>query len=178
MQTWTPLILSTSIGIVFWSGQFAVAQSVQSALPDLAMPPPGVTATFDSDTGKAARGAQGVPTIERTANGRLWAAWYASRSRRGVESCSSYVVLATSSDDGHSWSESLLVRARRFVHTYDPCLWMDPRGRLWFFWAQSAGVQDGRMGGWAILSEDPEAETALFHNLGDLPTPDLTHRFC
>ena len=64
-------------------------------------------------------------------------------------------MLATSGDDGVTWSEQLLVRARRFVHTYDPCLWIDPQQRLWFFWAQSAGVQDGRMGVWAIVTENP-----------------------
>ncbi len=134
------------------------ADSSDSLLPDLALQPPRVTVEFDKDAVKSARGAQGVPTIERTANGRLWAAWYAGRGSRGVESSSSYVVLATSGDDGRSWRETLLVRARRFVHTYDPCLWIDPDGRLWFFWAQSAGVQDGRMGVWAIVSRNPDAE--------------------
>ena len=129
-----------------------------AALSDLALQPPQVTAEFDPDTVKSARGAQGVPAIERAANGRLWASWYAGPSPRGVESSKSYVVLATSGDDGVTWTEQLLVRARRFVHTYDPCLWIDPRGRLWFFWAQSAGVQDGRMGVWAIVSEIPGAD--------------------
>jgi hypothetical protein len=118
--------------------------SNSAALPDLALQPPRVTAEFDPDTVKSTRGAQGVPAIERAANGRLWAAWYAGPSPRGVESSRSYVVLATSGDDGVTWSEQLLVRARRFVHTYDPCLWIDPQRRLWFFWAQSAGVQDAR----------------------------------
>jgi hypothetical protein len=48
----------------------------------------------------------------------------------------------------------MVIQAPRFVHTYDPCLWIDPSGRLWFFWAQSAGVQDGRMGVWAIVAND------------------------
>jgi hypothetical protein len=135
----------------------ALLPHASAALPDLALQPPRVTAEFDPDTVKSARGAQGVPAIERVANGRLWAAWYAGPSPRGVESSKSYVVLATSGDDGVTWSEQLLVRAPRFVHTYDPCLWIDPRGRLWFFWAQSAGVQDGRMGVWAIVTENPGA---------------------
>lgn len=159
MKSWTRLILLTLLAAGFWNPRSGNAQTVDSPLPDLALQPPRVTATFDSDTIRSARGAQGVPAIERTADGRLWAAWYAGRSQRGVESSSSYVVLAASSDNGHSWSEKLLVRARRFVHTYDPCLWIDPGGRLWFFWAQSAGVQDGRMGVWAIVAENPEAET-------------------
>ncbi|MDE0837267.1 MAG: sialidase family protein, partial [Akkermansiaceae bacterium] len=133
-----------------------VAQD-SAKLPDLALQPPRVTAEFDPDTVKSARGAQGVPAIERAANGRLWASWYAGPSQRGVESSKSYVVLASSGDNGITWSEQLLVRARRFVHTYDPCLWIDPRGRLWLFWAQSAGVQDGRMGVWAIVTKNPGA---------------------
>ncbi|MDG2127524.1 MAG: sialidase family protein, partial [Fuerstiella sp.] len=123
-----------------------------AALPDLGLQLPRVTAEFDPDTMKSSRGAQGVPAIERAANGRLWTAWYAGPSPRGVESSRSYVVLAMSGDNGVTWSEQLLVRARRFVHTYDPCLWIDPQRRLWFFWAQSAGVQDGRMGVWAMVT--------------------------
>src|SRR5690606_416373 len=87
---------------------------------------------------------------------RLWAAWYTGKSTRGVESSSSYCVLVTSGDDGRTWSDlKMVVQAPLRVHTYDPCLWIDPQGRLWFFWAQSAGVQDGRMGVWAIVTENP-----------------------
>lgn len=162
MRCWVRLVVLTSFAITFCHAETGNAQTNDSPLPDLAMQPPRITATFDSDTEKNARGAQGVPSIERTTDGRLWAAWYAGRSQRGVESSSSYVVLATSSDDGHSWHEKLLIRARRFVHTYDPCLWIDPRERLWFFWAQSAGLQDGRMGVWATVTENPEAETPVW----------------
>ncbi len=153
----TPLYILTFC-VVAVASKFSEGDDHSAELPDLALQPPRVTAEFDPDTVKSTRGAQGVPAIERAANGRLWAAWYAGPSPRGVESSRSYVVLATSSDDGVTWSEQLLVRARRFVHTYDPCLWIDPRGRLWFFWAQSAGVQDGRMGVWAIVTENPGAE--------------------
>ncbi len=128
-------------------------------LPDLALQSPRVLTDFDPDHAKTSRGAQGVPAIERSSQGRLWAAWYTGRSQRGVESSSSYCVLATSGDDGQSWSEKLVVEPLRFVHTYDPCLWIDPSGRLWFFWAQSAGVQDGRMGVWAIVTNDADSES-------------------
>lgn len=158
MKISTTLVL-TALAIISHSLRSGSAQTVDAGLPDLALTPPRVTADFDPDAKKDARGAQGVPAIERTANGRLWAAWYAGPSPRGVESSKSYVVLATSGDDGKTWTERLLVRARRFVHTYDPCLWIDPRGRLWFFWAQSAGVQDGRMGVWAIVTESADTET-------------------
>ena len=37
-------------------------------------------------------------------------------------------------------------------------IWIDPQGRLWVFWGQSAGQQDGRFGVWAIITDDPNAE--------------------
>lgn|GEM_PF-6252315 len=39
-----------------------------------------------------------MPNIEHAPRGRLWAACYASRSQRGVESPGSYCVLASSGD--------------------------------------------------------------------------------
>lgn len=132
---------------------------VGETLVDLALEPPQVITEPAAEHVKSSRGAQGVPGIERSAGGRLWAAWYAGKGKRGVESPSSYVVLATSGDDGSTWSEKLVLQTVRRVHTYDPCLWIDPGGRLWFFWAQSAGLQDGRMGVWAMTSDEPDAET-------------------
>jgi hypothetical protein len=89
----------------------------------------------------------------------LWAAWYAGKSKRGVESPASYVVLATSGDDGATWTEKLVLQAPRLCHTYDPCLWIDPAETLWFFWAQSAGLQDGRMGVWAMTTQEAGLES-------------------
>lgn len=127
-------------------------------LPDLALQPARLISEMGGDHARPMRGAQGVPAIERTASGRLWASWYTGKGKRGVESPSSYIVLATSNDDGKSWTEKLVVQAPRLCHTYDPCLWIDPAAKLWFFWAQSAGLQDGRMGVWACVTEHPEQE--------------------
>ena len=145
-------------------GQGTARAPLQTAdgqpLPDLSLLPPRLIPAdeYGPDIVKSARGSQGVPGIERAKNGRLWAAWYAGRGKRGVESPFSYTVLATSADDGRSWTETMVVQARKYVHTYDPCLWNDPAGRLWFFWAQSAGLQDGRMGVWAITTDNAEDE--------------------
>ncbi len=130
------------------------APQTDAGLPDLALQPPAVIHKIEPEHARSTRGAQGVPALERTASGRLWAAWYTGKGKRGVESPSSYVVLATSGDDGESWAEKLVIQAPKFVHTYDPCLWIDPQQRMWFFWAQSAGLQDGRMGVWAIVTRD------------------------
>ena len=126
------------------------------ALPDLALQPPQIQTDLDAKHQKSSRGAQGVAAIERTANGRLWASWYADKGKRGVESPSSYVVLATSDDEGKTWTETLVIQSPKFTHTYDPCLWIDPQKRLWLFWAQSAGTQDGRMGVWSMVTDDAD----------------------
>ncbi len=130
-----------------------------TSLPDFGLQPPRVITNPGSEYARKERGSQGVAGIERSPKGRLWATWYTAKGTRGVENPNSYVTLATSADDGRTWQEpKMIIQARRFVHTYDPCLWLDPTGRLWFFWAQSAGMQDGRMGVWTIVTSEPEAE--------------------
>ena len=42
--------------------------------------------------------------------------------------------------------------------TFDPCLWIDPRGRLWVFYAQGYGHIDSRFGVWCIVCDDPDGE--------------------
>ena len=156
----SPLLVSCST--VSFAQQQATDKTAGAPLPDLALQPPRLISDWGPEHAKSSRGAQGVPAIERSSQGRLWAAWYAGKGRRGVESPFSYVVLATSGDDGKTWPEKLIVQAPRFVHTYDPCLWIDPQGRMWFFWAQSAGLQDGRMGVWAIVTRDPNSANSTW----------------
>jgi predicted neuraminidase len=100
---------------------------------------------------------QGIPGIERAPGGRLWATWYSGGEGEGP---GNYVLLVTSADGGRTWSAP-----QRVVHPpvlecrcFDPCLWCDPRGRLWHFWAQSYGFYDGRAGVWAAHCDDPDAQ--------------------
>ena len=37
-------------------------------------------------------------------------------------------------------------------------IWIDPLGRMWVFWGQSFGQQDGRYGVWAIVTDSPDSE--------------------
>jgi len=132
-------------------------------LPDLALQPLPIYTAPGPEFAKSTRGSQGVAGIERTAKGRLWAVWFASKSPKGVESPYSHVVLATSADDGRTWVDpALIVGPHRFVRAYDPCVWIDPKGRLWLFWAATADMQDGRMGVWTIVTDDPDAEKPVW----------------
>jgi len=96
---------------------------------------------------------QGVPGIERTAKGRLWTIY-----GRNVESTRTYQVLKMSDDDGRSWSEvKLMILPREGTRAMSANVWIDPVDRLWLFWGQSASMQDGRFGVWAIVADDPDA---------------------
>lgn len=133
--------------------------SPEPSLPELSLQPPSILTEPGADYTKDKRGAQGVPTIERTPSGKLWAAWYTGPETRKVESPFSYVVLASSADDGATWRElELVIKPTKFVRAMDPCLWMDPQGRLWLFWVQTAGLRDGRWGVWSMRTDDPEAD--------------------
>ena len=97
---------------------------------------------------------QGVPGLERTSKGRLWAVY-----GRDIESSRTYLVLTRSDDDGKSWSDAqLMILPRRGVRAMDGMIWIDPQGRLWFFWTQAFGARDGRFGFFAIVSDDPDAD--------------------
>jgi len=99
---------------------------------------------------------QGIPGMERAANGRLWALWYAGGTGEGELN---YVALVTSKDDGNTWSgPKLVIDPPGPVRAYDPAIWHDPSGRLWVFWAQSYRWWDGRSGVWAITTNESDLE--------------------
>ena len=101
---------------------------------------------------------QGIPGIERTPSGRLWATWYSGGEGEGPEN---FVLLSTSADDGETWAgPCVIIDPPGKVRAFDPCLWHDPGGRLWLFWAQSHGLFDGRCGVWAMVCEDSESGEA------------------
>lgn len=123
-------------------------------LKDLALQPVELLTEPSERYSAAHRMFQGIPSIERTRGGRLWAAFYSGDKGEGPDN---YVLLLTSKDDGHTWSSPVLViDAPGKVRVFDPCLWIDPLGRLWLCWAQSYGLFDGRCGVWAALCGDPE----------------------
>jgi len=119
---------------------------------DLALEPPGIVVSpWKQHISPTKR--QGVAGIERTAKGRLWAVY-----GRDVESTRNYQVVKFSDNDGQSWSEvKLMILPRKGVRAMSACIWIDPQGRLWVFWGQSFGQQDGRYGIWAIVTDEPDS---------------------
>jgi len=106
---------------------------------------------------------QGIPSLARAPEGRLWAVWYGGRGAGEDEK--NYVVLVTSGDDGATWSEEVLVVDPDDdgpVRAFDPNIWLDPTGRLWLFWTQAVG-HDAAVGGvWAMTTDTPDREDAVW----------------
>jgi len=123
--------------------------------PEMALKAPTVHTSPAERYADSQRAWQGIPGVERTRGGRLWATWYSGGTGEGPLN---FVVLVHSDDDGVTWSApELVVDPTDPVRAYDPCLWTDPQGRLWLFWAQSAGLWDGRGGVWAIVSDNADS---------------------
>ncbi len=123
--------------------------------------PPTICFAPDAAYEKCSRNFEGIPGIEVTRSGRIWATWYSGGSGEGPDN---YVLLVTSNDGGISWSPPrAIVDPPGEVRAFDPGLWMDPLGRLWWYWSMSKAhpensCYDGRAGVWAVLCTDPDQD--------------------
>lgn len=101
--------------------------------------------------------------IDRTPNGRLWAAWVA-----GGDSPEAFFVVNSSDDDGETWSKPRLVIDAQSKNLPRPRsilvgnLWTDPTGRLWLIFDQSMDMFDGRGGVWATICDNPEDDEPVW----------------
>lgn len=104
--------------------------------------------------GPATRIFQGIPSLARVPGGRLWVTWYGGGPDEGPEN---YVMLSSSGDDGRTWSApTVVIDPPGPVRTFDPVLWTDPQGKLWWFYAQSYRWWDGRAGVWALTTTEAD----------------------
>ncbi|WP_410209216.1 sialidase family protein [Aquirhabdus sp.] len=107
----------------------------------------------------SARSWQGIPGVEHSPSGRLWATWY---SGGPVEGPGNYAMLSTSNDQGQSWSKAkVVIQAAQGFRVFDPLPWLDPKGRLWIFFQQQAATPPGvptTYGCYAIRTDDPNSD--------------------
>lgn len=105
---------------------------------------------------------QGIPSIEVSAGGRLFATLYSG----GItEQNGNFSVLLRSDDDGKSWSEPIAAAdVGEEERAYDSCLWIDPRGRLWYIWAV---MPNNRIE--YVLCDDPDAEVLTWSEIREIP---------
>ncbi len=98
---------------------------------------------------------QGIPSIERTKRGRMFSTFYSGNIK---ETTGNYAVLLISDDDGIHWSEPVAVAyVGESGRCFDPNVWIDPDGRLWWEWAVMPICTV-----WAAVCEDPDAENLVW----------------
>jgi hypothetical protein len=120
---------------------------------------PPVNFSPGAEYGPSVRNYQGIPGIESAPGGRLWATWYAGPV---WEDRFNYMLVATSGDAGEHWTDVSFVIDPDGTGTKrvaDPCLWLDPDGKLWlFFWLNG----DGLTVTMAMTTENPDDENPVW----------------
>lgn len=117
---------------------------------------------------------QGIPSLSRAGNGRLWATWYGGGTGEGYLN---YIMLATSGDDGTTWSGLKLVidpDGDGPLRASEPGLWLDPNGKLWLMWNQyPLGLEGPDSSLWAITTSDPASENPTWSTPRLLAYPNM-----
>jgi len=96
---------------------------------------------------------QGIPSVEVTKRGRLFVTFYSGERGERVGNFS----MVVKSDDGVRFSEPIAVAYKDAHRCFDPCLWIDPLGRLWFTWAE---MPDDAV--YAVICDDPDAKELVW----------------
>ncbi|MBE7044959.1 MAG: AraC family transcriptional regulator [Ruminococcaceae bacterium] len=100
---------------------------------------------------------QGIPGIEVTKGGRCFLTFYSGGIK---ETLGNYVMLLMS-DDEKNFSEPIAVAdLGADYRCYDPCLWIDPLGRLWFCWAVMPEHAE-----YAVICENPDADELVWSDV-------------
>ena len=96
--------------------------------------------------------------MDRTAKGRIWGCWTGTGDKPD-----GYFLLATSDDDGATWSKprvavgARMEAAQKVSGALVGNLWTDPKGRLWLFFDQQLGDPQKRISNWFMRCDDPDA---------------------
>jgi hypothetical protein len=145
------LTLITALLLIMDNGSDARLGGASAApLPvDARTEPPVIITEPGPDFQDDARPGAMIIGMDRTPKGRIWGCWTGTGDKPD-----GYFILATSDDDGASWS-----KPRMIVSAPDPSgrrqrgalvgnLWTDPLGRLWLFFDQAVAGVAGPRGNW------------------------------
>jgi predicted neuraminidase len=104
---------------------------------------------------------QGIPGLERTAKGRVFASWFTGGPKE--PSPDNTVVLSHSDDGGNTFTQPVAIGLPTSDGTrcFDPTLWIDPKGRLWYIF--NRGNKDtAKHDVWARVCDDPDASPPVW----------------
>lgn len=118
--------------------------------------PPQYLGPPEAEHAVTTRAFAGIPSLTITAQGRLWAVWYAGITP--AEDKNNYVVVATSGDRGRTWPEVLIIDpdGPGPGKAFDPQAWIDPAGTLRISWSQRS-IHEETCGLWGITLADADA---------------------
>lgn len=109
---------------------------------------------------------QGVPSLECTRGGRLWAAWYSGGAMEPA--MENFAIIACSDDGGLTWDELFGMEGNpdKRQHVLDPQFWTDPNGKFWLFWVQRNWFlprsNPEHTNTWAMTCDNPDDDSPVF----------------
>lgn len=103
---------------------------------------------------------QGIPGIEVTKNGRIFSTFYSGGT---TEDDGNFALLVCSDDGGKSFSEPIAVAHNKAGRCYDPVLWIDPLGRLWFTWGFASLTEE--RGVYGVICNEPDAKELVWSDV-------------
>lgn len=103
---------------------------------------------------------QGIPGLERTAKGRVYVSWFSGGPKEPA--LQNEVYLCWSDDGGKNFGPPVVMALPKDgARCFDPTLWLDPQGRLWYLFnrgAKSTATHDVH----ARLCQEPDAKRPVF----------------
>ncbi len=103
---------------------------------------------------------QGIPGLERTAKGRVFSSWFTGGPKE--PSPENIVLLCYSDDQTKTFTPpQIMAEPRNGTRCFDPTLWIDPKGRLWYIFNRGnkdTAVHDVH----ARVCDDPDATPPVF----------------
>lgn len=96
---------------------------------------------------------QGIPGIARTKKGRTFLSFYSGNT---TETYGNYAAVIQSNTDNDFTEPIAVAKKSGHYRCFDPVLWIDPLGRLWFIWNVAPGEEV-----FGAICEDPD--TAVLH---------------
>jgi predicted neuraminidase len=132
-----------------------------SFIAPLLAPPAAIHAAEPVTIDLAKRTWQGIPGLERTVNGRVLVSWFTEGTKEPAPE--NTVVLSHSDDGGKTFSapQAMALPTSDGTRAFDPALWIDPKGRLWYIFNRG-NIDIPKHDVWARICDDPDAKQPLF----------------